>query len=331
MGIDFRERQQIIHHAADIFYAVCRIIPKPRLSAARSLVPGVTGKRDIAELRQTLGVETGHLFLAAAVGMRDRHRRIRFVAVFIIVRRQIQIGRHTDAFHLVFYRTDIHLARDIRRDGVSIHQTERILISVYTLFFQTHSRPPICQTFFLHPLIHHVGDILIVQIGHQEMRVSLDSDIRQIDDLDIAAVPLHDRFPFPGQIQPHPPIIQSPMGIGLASGLDIVAEIHHHGNLQQFLEIRITDFHSGCGKRADGRFRLRHLAFRKRKCPRFQRDDALHLIGMRRRKPARTAAGRMRNQDTVACFFHDSHHGLCHQRRIECAGIGRHLIEKLRA
>ena len=82
----------------------------------------------------------------------------------------------------------------------------------------------------MHPADHFIGDILIIEVGHEEMRIALDADIRQDDDLHIAAVLFHDFGPFVREVQAHTPVVETPMRVRRAASLDVVAKLDDHRN-----------------------------------------------------------------------------------------------------
>ena len=126
-GVHHGKQRQIIHHAADVLDAVCGIVPQPRLAVALALVAGIASQRNEARFRQPLGIQPGHLLLAAAVGMGNGHGGILHVAGFIAVRRQIQIRGDPDPLHLISHAADLHPAGKVLSNGVLIHQSKGIV------------------------------------------------------------------------------------------------------------------------------------------------------------------------------------------------------------
>ena len=81
-----------IRHAVNVFRAVVRFIRMARLTFTCSLICRVRRYRNVAELRQTLCIQAGYLFLNTAV--RVRHYDYRIFFIHIITRRCIYIGRY---------------------------------------------------------------------------------------------------------------------------------------------------------------------------------------------------------------------------------------------
>ena len=126
--VDFRHHFQIVHHTADVVDPVGRVIAQAWRTRAGTLVAGVGRDSDIACFGQFLSKETRYLFFIAAVRMCYGNGWIEFRALFIIVGRQIDIGRDRDAIQVIMDRADVYLAFDIFRNRTVIDQAKRIAL-----------------------------------------------------------------------------------------------------------------------------------------------------------------------------------------------------------
>ena len=83
---------------------------------------------------------------------------------------------------------------------------------------------------------HQVGDLDVVQVGHQEVRVAADADLRKMHQPGVAAMLVDGVDPEPGHGQPHAPVVLA----ALRGRLDreVVAVVDDDRDAGELLEVR---------------------------------------------------------------------------------------------
>ena len=123
-GINAGIGEEVRGHAVDILCTELRFVGVTRFASAGTLISSIGCNCDVAEFSEALREETGHLFLCAAVGMRNNDCRVGLFGV--VVGRRINVGSDLDAVQAVGHRMDIDFTRRVCFNGSLVHQTIRI-------------------------------------------------------------------------------------------------------------------------------------------------------------------------------------------------------------
>lgn len=160
------------------------------------------------------------------------------------------------------------------------------------------------------------------------MRVTGYSNVRQVDNLTIAAVFVDDSRPFTRKIKPRPPIILAPISNGLIATRNVIAEVNYNRNFRQLHKICAENFSTDGGENACSLLDGRNFACGKWKRARLKRNNRLDFIGFNCRTPAGTAARRMCYQNSVAAFLKNFNHCIDNNFFVSWKAR-RHLMKKL--
>ena len=117
-----------VGHAVNVFDTVRRFIDAARLTTAGALIRRIGSDGDVALFGQALGIQTGNLFLHAAIGVCNDHGRVSLLGV--IASRGVDVGGDVQTIELVADRMDVDLARFVGADRAIIGEGERVLLVV---------------------------------------------------------------------------------------------------------------------------------------------------------------------------------------------------------
>ena len=106
------------------------------LSAAVTHESRVESKDNKSPLRQLIGINTGTLFLDAAIGVGNHH--CRKACAFLVARRGVEIGGNGNPVQIVANSTDVDPALFVLRDGSLVDKVCRnhcIMLRVHSYYF----------------------------------------------------------------------------------------------------------------------------------------------------------------------------------------------------
>lgn len=174
------------------------------------------------------------------------------------------------------------------------------------------------------PLCKDIGEDVVVEVLHKEVRVAMYAECRQMHECGVAAVAVDAFHKLATHLQPHAPVLVAEVLAGCFG--NIVAEIHHDGDLRESFELLLRHGNALRSTRQSV-YLGRHFAFGKDVNARLVGSDGLHVAILHGCHPTGKAA----------CGMGDEHRGTDTVSQCVDGGnvlrmvaeVGRHLPEEL--